>query len=403
MLDDHHRMVPAGRLRSVYFLFYAGVGAYLPFFAAYLRGLGFSGEQIGAIQMIPSLFSPVVALGWASWADRHGSPADGLRRAASVAALAAVALPFARTPPAVAAVLGLLSLGYPAIVPLLDTITVETARRAPGLSYAAVRLFGSLGFCAAALAVGRALAARGDARGDLLVPVVFAACVVGYAAFSWVLPRIPPPAHGTRPGLTDALALLRDRTLLLFLLACSVHWAATGPYHLFFGVLVRERGFPSDVAGLAMTAGVVAEIAALVLYPRLEHRFSPRRLLGVAFAGSALRWVLVGRAEGAMALVLLQLMHGLTFGLFWATAMGSLSVLVPSRLRATGQALFSAVVFGGANALAFLAAGRLYDHLGAAAPLFAWAGALELVALALTATLAGLGARRRAAGRERPG
>jgi PPP family 3-phenylpropionic acid transporter len=93
-------------------------------------------------------------------------------------------------------------------------------------------------------------------------------------------------------------------------------------------------------------------------------------------------------------------MHGLTFGLFWATAMASLSALVPPRLRATGQALFSAVVFGGANAVAFLGAGRLYDLHGAAAPLFAWAAALELAALALAATLAGVGARRggRAAG-----
>jgi PPP family 3-phenylpropionic acid transporter len=386
-------MVPAARLRPVYFLFYAGVGVYLPFFAVHLRGLGFTGEQIGAIQMVPSLLAPAVALGWASWADRHGSPADALRRASLVAAIGAVALPFARTPLAIAAALVLLSLGDRAIVPLLDAVTLEAARKG-GLPYAAIRLFGSLGFSAAAIGVGRALSARGDLPGDALVPAVFAACVAGYAASSFGLPRTPPPDH-ERPGLADALALLRDRTLLVFLLACSVHWAATGPYHLLFGVLVRERGLPSDVTGLAMTTGVAAEIAVLVLHPRLERRLSPRRLLAVAFAGSALRWLLVSRTASAPALVALQLLHGLTFGLFWATAMASLSALVPPRLRATGQALFSAVVFGGANGLAFLVSGSAYDLYGSAAPLYAWAAVLELVALGLAAALAGVGRRRR--------
>jgi MFS transporter, PPP family, 3-phenylpropionic acid transporter len=390
-------MVPAARLRSVYFLFYAGVGAYLPFFAAYMRGRGFTGEQIGTIQMVPSLLSPFVALGWASWADRRGSPTAGLRRAAIVAALAAAALPFARTPLVVAAVLAVFALGDRAVVPLLDATTLEVARREPRHRYASIRLFGSLGFSAAALAVGWALSARGDIPGDTLVPTVFAVCAAAYACVVLTLPHTAPPAGEARPGLADTLALIRSRSLLTFLLACSVHWAATAPYHLFFGVLVREHGLPSNVAGLAMTAGVVAEILALLVHPRLERRFSPRVLLAVAFAGSALRWMLVSRAESAFALVALQLFHGLTFGLFWATAMSALGVLVPIRLRATGQALFSAIVFGGANALAFQAAGRGYDFHKSAAPLFAWAGALEVLALALTAALSGVNLRARQA------
>ena len=91
--------------------------------------------------------------------------------------------------------------------------------------------------------------------------------------------------------------------------------------------------------------------------------------------------------------MLLQLMHGLTFGLFWATAMDAMAGLVPPRLRATGQALFSAIVFGAGNAFGYQLAGRAYDAYGSAAPLFAWAAALELVALAFAAAFVGGGAR----------
>ncbi|MFT3917717.1 MAG: MFS transporter [Anaeromyxobacteraceae bacterium] len=384
-------MVPAARLRATYFVLYVGVGSSIPYLSAYMRGLGFTGEQIGLAQMIPPVLAPAVALAWAAWSDRHGSPTNGLKRAAVIAAAAGLALPFARTPVALGLALAAVALGDRAIIPLLDAVSLEASRRG-GPPYASIRLWGSVGFCVSALAVGRALAARGEQPGDPLVPAVMSAAFVGYAALLWSLPRTAPPEHAARPGRRDLLALARDRTLLLFFLACLAHWTAIGPYHLFFGVLVRERGLPSDVTGLAMTAGVVAEILVMLAAPRLERRCSPRALLATAFAVSAARWLLTARATGGTALVLLQLGHGLTFGLFWATAMASLGVLVPAPLRATGQAILTAVL-AAANAIAFLAAGKLYDLAGSAAPLFGWAAALEvgaaLVALGALGTLAG--------------
>jgi PPP family 3-phenylpropionic acid transporter len=176
--------------------------------------------------------------------------------------------------------------------------------------------------------------------------------------------------------------LARHRPLLLFLGACALHWAASAPYHLFFGVLVRDRGLPSHVTGLGMAVGVVAEIAALLLFPRLEGRLSARALLAIAFLGTAARWLLVSLAGHAWAIVTLQLLHGVTFGLFWATAMSVMAALVPASLRATGQALFTAIVFGAGNAVGYLLSGLGYDLHRSAAPLFAWAAAVELAALA---------------------
>ncbi|HSD20809.1 MAG TPA: MFS transporter [Anaeromyxobacter sp.] len=373
-------MVPAARLRLFYFLYYGTVGTNLPYFAAYLRGLGYTGEQIGTVQMLPSLAAPAVAISWASWADRRGAPARALRRAALVAVSAAALLPFVRSPLAIGAVLLVQALGERAVVPLVDSVTLEWSRTRPTTSYAGIRLFGSIGFIAVTLLVGRTLAARGDRPGDVLVPAAIALCVAGYALVARTIPAAP--SHpGVRPGLGDLARLARDRRLLLFLGACALHWAACAPYHLFFGVLVRDRGLPSDVTGLGMGAGVVAEIGALLLFPRLERRLSLRRLLAIAFLGSALRWVLVSRAESAGAIVALQLLHGLTFGLFWGTAMDAMATLVPPRLRATGQALFAAIVFGVGNAFGYQLAGAGYDRYRSAAPLFLWAAGVEVAAL----------------------
>ena len=70
---------PAGRLRLVYFLYFAAAGTSLPYLAVYLRGRGFSGNAIGSIQMLPSLLSPLVGMTWAHVADRRGDPVQVLR------------------------------------------------------------------------------------------------------------------------------------------------------------------------------------------------------------------------------------------------------------------------------------------------------------------------------------
>jgi PPP family 3-phenylpropionic acid transporter len=374
-------MAPAARLRAFYFLYYGCVGALLPYFAPYLRGLGFSGAEIGAVQMIGPLVAAPVAIAWSTAADRLRAPGRLLALATLWSAAAIALLPFVRAPLAIGLVLLVQSLADRAVVPLVDTVTLEWVRTQPRLAYARIRLFGSMGYVVVAQGLGLALAARGDRPGDPLVPAAIAALVAGYALVARRLPA--PPATGGSPALGEMASLLRDGRLLRLLVACAVHWAACAPFHLLFGVFVRDEGLPSSVTGLAMAVGVGAEVGALLLYPRLEARAGRRALFAAAFVGSAARWALTAAADGAAAIVAAQALHALTFGLYWGAAVNANAALVPPRLRATGQALFSAVVFGGGNALGFWLAGAGYDRLGGVRPLFAAAAVAELLALAL--------------------
>jgi PPP family 3-phenylpropionic acid transporter len=387
-------MAPAARLRSFYFLYYGCVGALLPYFAPYLRGLGFSGAEIGAVQMIGPVVAAPAAIAWSTAADRLRAPARALALATLWSAIAIAFLPLARAPLAVGLVLLLQALADRAVVPLVDSVTLEWVRAEPRLAYARIRLFGSLGYVAVAQGLGLVLAARGDRPGDPLVPLAIAGLVAGYAAVARGLPS--PPATGARPALRDMTALLRDGALLALLLACATHWAACAPFHLLFGVFVRDEGLPSSVTGLAMAVGVGAEVLALLAYPRLEARLGVRPLFCAAFLGSAVRWALTARAGGAAEIVAAQGLHALSFGLYWGAAVNAVARIVPPRLRATGQALFSAIVFGGGNALGFSLSGAGYDRLGGVRPLFAIAAGAELAALAIYL----LAARHR---RRRPG
>src|SRR5205823_5198822 len=129
------------RLGGVYFLHYGNVGAVLGYLAPYLRGLGFSGEAIGSVSMAAQLVAAPAALFWAHAADLRCARAATLRICTLGSLLAMCALPSARTPLGVGAVLVAQSAFGAAVVPLLDSLTMEWARAQPGRSYGRTRLF----------------------------------------------------------------------------------------------------------------------------------------------------------------------------------------------------------------------------------------------------------------------
>jgi len=373
------------RLRAVYFLHYGYVGATLGYLAPYLRGLGFTGEAIGGVSMAAQLVAAPAALLWGHAADRRGSRAVTLRICALGAFVAISALAWARTPLQVGAVLVAQAAFGAAVVPLLDSLTMEWARAEAGRSYARTRLFGSLGFVAVAQGLGVWLSLRGDRAADPLVPFAAAVCI-GASALLLHAAKVPAKAVPKAPLRSrDAVALLANPAVLLLFALCAIHWAACAPYHLLFGVLVRDLGHEAAVTGSGLALGVLAETAAFWAFPALRRRFGLPALLSAACSATALRWWLVSRAHGSAALVLLQLFHALTFGVWWASAVEAMGRLVPVGLRATGQALFSALVFGAGNALGYGLSGAGYQRFGGAGKLFAVAALLELGALPLCA------------------
>ena len=130
------------------------------------------------------------------------------------------------------------------------------------------------------------------------------------------------------------------------------------------------------------------EVFVLMMFHRLQVRFRLQTLLAAAFAVSAARWLAIAGRPRAGALIALQALHGMTFGMFWSAAIALVAADVPASLRATGQALLViAINLGGAvgNAIA----GRVYDAYGSRL-LFLLAAIGELAPLAVV-----LAARRR--------
>ncbi len=368
-----------------YFFIFNWVGIAMPFLSQHLKSLGLSGAEIGLLMAASPVAAIFVPPAWGFLADRTRRTGLLLAVALAGAFLAYLPLLSAETVWQIAPWLYLAALFASPISTLIDSQVLQEIREVGG-HFSRVRLWGSVGFIASSAAFGLFYSGARASPPPVIVGVVAA---LGLAFLS-TLPRVRASGAGLAPPSLGQMAnLLSEPRLRLLLLSTGLHWAACGPFNLLFTVHLRDLGLPPSVAGVGAATGVVAEVGVMVLWPKVSQLASTSRLLTVAFLGSGLRWLLLSYATGAEAVIAIQLLHGLTYGVFMLAAYGYLTALVPPQMRATGQALFASVTWGMGGAIGYLAAGRLYDLFSGGA-LFRVAAALELLPALLALALPAL-------------
>lgn len=362
---------------AAYFLHFATVGVAMPFLPAHFRNLGLSGGEIGLLLALSPAMTLLVPPMWGRLADRWGRPERVLACVLWGAALCFVPLVQATSLPAIALTLGAHAFFACAVTALLDSLALSAIARTGG-SFARLRLFGSLGFVVSTTTTGL-LSARVDARTVMVV----AGLLLLSATFALLLAlHVRGPARGStsRVSPVEGRGLLREPALRVLLCACALHWIAGAPFHGAFAIHVAALGLAPWVVGVSIGAGVLAETVIMAFYPRLRARATERHLLVVSFGVTVARWLGMALAEDPAWLIALSLLHGLTFGAFYAAAIGATARLVPVARRAEGQALFAAVTFGFGGLVGYVFGGLGYDALGGHG-LFAVAAGVEAVAL----------------------
>ena len=114
------------------------------------------------------------------------------------------------------------------------------------------------------------------------------------------------------------------------------------------------------IAGL-WVLGVLAEIVVFALSPRFT--LPPSALVVIGGLCAVLRWLLTAQEPAVAVLAVIQLAHGLSFGLTQLGTMGLLVRHVPVHMMARGQGYFTAcsgIVAGAASILS----GAVYARYG---------------------------------------
>jgi nucleoside transporter len=350
------RWAEHAELAALFFLQMMSAGIWLVPLSRVLQAYGFGQirSYAYATSAAAAFLSPLV---FGAVADRHASPVRVLRwlAGASAGTMALAGWCIGEHWPA-ALVLILIQVYSICAAPansLASTIIFSRLRNSQR-EFGPIRAAGTFGWMC-----GCWLVSALNADASALAGYTGAAVWVALAAFTFLLPSVPPPPSPGRVSFRermgwDALALLKNpdhRVVFITIALYSIPLAAFYPYtppHL------QELGFQRTSAW--MTLGQITEIIAMFSLATLFTQWRLKWIFSAGLAFGVIRFLLCAANAPAWLLAGVTL-HGFSYTLFFITAQIYLNERVEAAWRARAQALMYLMSSGVGNLFGYLGAG----------------------------------------------
>jgi PPP family 3-phenylpropionic acid transporter len=345
----------ATRLALFYGAVLGLVGTHLPFFPVWLKAVGIDASWIGVITAVPAVTRFTMLPLVTGLAERRQSLRGAIIVTTFVTALGFSVVGTQYRPLAVFLAYAATACMWTPMVPLTDAYALKGVARY-GLNYGPLRLWGSAAFVVGALGCG------------LLLDVIAAKHLIWViATVAWLggivsLGLRPLDVAKTAPAaLQGARALLREPGFLAIILASALIQGSHAAYYTFASITWQASGLGGlTIAGL-WVLGVLAEILVFALSPRFT--LQPSMLVVIGALSAVARWLITAQDPSVAVLSVVQLAHGLTFGLTQVGTMGLLVHQVPGHVMARGQG-YLAACGGIVTSSASILSGAIYAQYG---------------------------------------
>ena len=222
----------------------------------------------------------------------------------------------------------------------------------PRRFFAYVRLFGTIGWVFAGLAVNMILGrfvVNVEATAVPLVMSAVASVVLGL--YNFTLPSTPVKNGGEKIGIKEvlgleALSLLKERSFTVFLGASLLIGIPIQMYFAFFNMFLNDIGV-ENVAS-KMSLGQVSEAAFMVFVPLLIGKVGLKWMMTLGLAFWSLRYFMfAGISVNAEFLIIFSiLIHGACYDFFNVTGSIYVDLKAGERYRSAAQGLFMLVFLG---------------------------------------------------------
>lgn len=347
----------AARLALFYGTVFGVLGTHLPFFPVWLKAIGIDASWIGIISAVPAVTRFTTLPFVTGFAERHHALRGAMIFTAFAAALGLSVVGTQHQPIALFLAYVATCCLWTPTVPLTDAYALRGVARY-GLNYGPLRLWGSAAFVVGALACGLLV--------DIIAPRQLIWVIVAVAALAAVTSLSLRPLDDSRRKAVTAPgrdALLRDPAFLAIILSAALVQGSHAAYYTFASINWQAHGFGGlTIAGL-WTIGVLAEILVFAISPRFT--LDPWILIVIGGVSAVVRWSITAQEPEVAVLAVVQLGHGLTFGITQVGTMSQLVRHVPVHAMARGQGYYAAVS-GFLSSVASIGSGVIYAHYGEA-------------------------------------
>ena len=364
---------------SFNFLLFAAIASVMPFLVFYYQELGFTGAQIGAITGITPLVTFIIAPLWSGIADATGRHRLIMSFALLGGVITLFIFPFLITFLPVLLIAVLVNFFLAPVVPFADSATMFMLAEEKEM-YGRIRLGGTIGFGLVASIAG-VLVQNYGLKIAFWGASIF--LITGLVVSQKLVYGRVKSESSTRGGIR---IILSNPRWLLFLILAFLGGMATASFNNYFFPYMKEVGANESMMGLALTVGTISEVPVFFFGNKLIKRFKAYGLLLLSLVVTGLRLLLFAVAGTTTLVLIIQMLHGLTFAAFWIAGVSYAEQNAPPGLHTTAQGLFSAMVMGIGMAVGGFIGGILLASIGGR-DLYLTFGITILVILAIVAVI----------------
>ena len=365
---------------SLYYLIYfVGAGSYMPFLFVYFTEMGLNGKQVGWLATLSPLMMLLLAMPVASLADRFQVRVRVAQLATAGICMIIFLLQFPRSFLGIALLMFGMAIFNSSNSSIAESLIARSAQRYR-LSFGSIRLWGSFGFATSALVFGVIWQRLGFGSMFLVSSFLFLPLI-------WVLGNLEESLSLQQPKQASVMVLLRDRGLLILVLATFLAAISNSVSITFSGIYARSLGGGNFVIGLMIAVGAFSELPAMFYSERLARLLTTPYTIILSYILLALGFLGYIYTPSANLIPLFSILKGLGYGLWIPLTIRMITHRTPEQWAATAQSLISMSIFGLAPLVASPLGGWINDTFSAGAVFWLGIGTLGLAVLVLVAAV----------------
>ncbi|MFC5451736.1 MFS transporter [Paenibacillus aestuarii] len=366
-------------LKMFTFSFFMTMGIVTTFFPLYFDYKGYSKIEIGLLYSIGPFIGIATNLLWGFLSDRYQT-VKKIMIILIVGQLVTSVLVFTSNWFALLFVFLAVFFFFQQPVNSLNDSQLMLHVSSSGKSYASFRIWGSIGFAAAAGGFGLLLRHYGTG----LTPVLCLLTIV----ISLVLAFLLKDARqsGKKMEFGGMVNIFKSKKFVWFLILIILMAVSTRFNDGFLALYMRQMGASDSLIGYAWMTSALSEIPMFFLLSKYGHRFKELPLLAFAGIAYSVRFFIMGFVHNPSWVILIQTLHSLSFGIFLFTAIRYMAQIIPDEYRSSGQAIFAAAWSSAAGLISGLVGGWVFDAFGGSTVYFIGAVLAMLSAIGFLGT-----------------
>ena len=329
-------------IRVLYFLVFCCTASWLPVLADYCADQGLSGTQTSLVLSMTPIMMFAVQPFYGMLADKFGYK-KSLLLASLFSSFSYALYLFGNGFAWILLATFLMSVFYNTIQPILDSLALQLVKRDSSFSYGTLRVAGALGWSITGIIIGQVI----DQAHISWIFLVSSISMVLFFLFSFFLKEESENSIAIESvTLKGAFSVMKNGQLLLLLFCVLLVSVAGTSIWNFYSLYMKENGASASLVGYGLSLQGLFEIPFFYFSAWIISRLGMKTTLLITVLATAIRLFLYSFIDTPTMALPIEILHGISWSLFWVICVEWINKLVNANWLATGQSLLYASYYG---------------------------------------------------------